>query len=202
MEAENQGDEINCKITLIGETNVGKTSLIQQYVNNIFDPNYITTIGGDQVIKPIISKNKKLNLNIWDTAGQERFRSINKIFIKNSKIVLLVYDITNKESFTKIVKYWYPKVINLLGKDVVIGLAANKCDLYENEKVNYEEVKNFAEENNIIFKETSAMDHDSIENFFNELIDIFLEKNKDSICDKTINLSSTSIESKTNNSCC
>jgi Ras-related protein Rab-7A len=74
MEAENQGDEINCKITLIGETNVGKTSLIQQYVNNIFDPNYITTIGGDQVIKPIISKNKKLNLNIFNFLKNNNFQ--------------------------------------------------------------------------------------------------------------------------------
>ncbi len=200
---ENQGDEIQCKITFVGESNVGKTSLIQQYVNKVFDPNYLTTIGGDQLMKPIVINDKKINLNIWDTAGQERFRSINKIFLKNSKIVILVYDITNKKSFDKIVEFWYPKVIEILGNDIIIGLAANKSDLYELETINIEQVKQFAQEKNLIFKETSAMNHDCVESFFQELIQLFFEKNKDNICDNTVNLSSiSSQDNNKKNRCC
>ena len=200
---ENQDEEIQCKITFVGESNVGKTSLIQQYVNNVFDPNYLTTIGGDQLIKSIVIKGIKLSLNIWDTAGQERFRSINKIFLKNSKIVILVYDITNKKSFDKIVDFWYPKVIEILGSDIIIGLAANKSDLYEQEKVSIEEGKNFAQEKNLVFKETSAINHECIENFFQELIELFCEKNKDSINDNTVNLSSTStFDNNKTSRCC
>ncbi len=200
---ENQDEEIQCKITFVGESNVGKTSLIQQYVNNVFDPNYLTTIGGDQLIKSIVIKGIKLSLNIWDTAGQERFRSINKIFLKNSKIVILVYDITNKKSFDKIVDFWYPKVIEILGSDIIIGLAANKSDLYEQEKVSIEEGKNFAQEKNLVFKETSAINHECIENFFQELIELFCEKNKDCINDNTVNLSSTStFDNNKTSRCC
>ena len=199
-----EGDEIQCKITFVGESSVGKTSLIQQYVNNIFDPNYLTTIGGDQLLKPYIIDGKKINLNIWDTAGQERFRSINKIFLKNSKIVILVYDITKKESYDQIVNFWYPKVIEVLGDEIIIGLAGNKSDLYENESISIDTVKEFSKEKNILFKETSAMNHDSVEVFFKELIEKFYEKNKNNIEENNnVNLSKTNnIEKKKGNNCC
>ena len=197
-----EGDEIQCKITFVGESSVGKTSLIQQYVNNIFDPNYLTTIGGDQLLKPYIIDGKKINLNIWDTAGQERFRSINKIFLKNSKIVILVYDITKKETYEKIVDYWYPRICDVLGDDIIVGLAGNKCDLYEKENISVDEVKKFANSNNMIFKETTATSFDTIDSLINELVEAFCNKFKDNIVQNGVALSDKNVGDFKKKGCC
>ena len=79
-------NEIQCKVTFVGETEVGKSSLIRQFIVKEFSQGYITTIGSDQSASSLIIEGQKINLNIWDTAGQERFRTVNKIFLKNSKL--------------------------------------------------------------------------------------------------------------------
>ncbi len=185
---DSKGEEIQCKITFVGEATVGKSSLIRQYIYQDFSEGYITTIGSDQSTKSLNIDGKKINLNIWDTAGQERFRTVNKIFLKNSKIVILVYDITQKKTFEKIVEFWFPKIEEVLGKDIIIGLAGNKSDLYEKEDISVEEVKQFAEKNNMIFKETTATNYDSIDNLLNELVQVFYNKCKDSIFQNGVTL--------------
>jgi GTPase SAR1 family protein len=124
--------------------------------------------------------------------------------LKNSKIVILVYDITKKESYEQIVNFWYPKVIEVLGDEIIIGLAGNKSDLYENESISIDIVKEFSKEKNILFKETSAMNHDSVEVFFKELIEQFYEKNKNTIeQNSNVNLTKNNITDRRNrNNCC
>ena len=199
-------NEIQCKVTFVGETEVGKSSLIRQFIVKEFSQGYITTIGSDQSASSLIIEGQKINLNIWDTAGQERFRTVNKIFLKNSKIVILVYDITKKATFEKIVDFWYPKVCEVLGQDIIIGLAGNKSDLYEKEDISVEEVKQFAEKNNMIFKETTATNYDSIDNLLNELVQVFYKKNKDTIIDKAdkavVTLSEKKVNEEKKRSCC
>ena len=160
------------KIILVGERNVGKTSIINQYITKSFSISMNQTVACDKILKDIKICNKKLILEIWDTAGQEKYRAINKIFMKNSQIVLLVYDITQKESFTEL-EYWYEmtKEINN-SKNTIFVICANKCDLFEQQIISKEEGINFAKNicNNSLFFEISSKDFESINNLFNKVI--------------------------------
>lgn len=100
------------KVILIGNSGVGKTSILNRYFNHSFESKENVTLNSSFLQKTIISQNKVYKLEFWDTAGQEKFNSILKIFYTNAQIILLVYDITNKESFLKIQEYWYNEIIN------------------------------------------------------------------------------------------
>jgi Ras-related protein Rab-18 len=173
---------IKCKITLIGESTVGKTSIIKQYISNIFNRDILSTIGGEREYKSIVINGKKVRLVFWDTAGQEKFRSLSRIFLNKSNIVVFVYDITKRDTFEKLKEIWYPTAIQILGKEnVVYGVAANKSDLYENEEVKYEEGEAFAKSINAIIKETTAMNHKQIEELITDLVKSFLDRGLDEI---------------------
>ena len=171
------------KLIIVGESHVGKTSLIHQFIEGTFDEGTIQTIGrGEKNIKEIpLKSGGKIYLEIWDTAGQERFRTLNKIFIKDAKIILLVYDITDKKSFDEIVTFWYKDIISQLDncKNLVIGLAGNKSDLYKKQEVDLIEAQEYAKSINAIFKETSAKNSDAVEEIFYELAEKYHELNKD-----------------------
>ncbi len=200
MTEENDENIIQCKITLIGESSVGKSSLIKQYITESFNQEIKTTIGGEREYKIIEINNKKINLCFWDTAGQEKYRSLSRIFVNNSNIVIFVYDITNEKSFNLIKEYWYPSTIETLGNDkVVFGIAANKSDLYENEKVNFEDAQNYGKEINAIVKETTAVNHKQIDEFINELLSSYIKLNPEFV-NKGQTLSSKKNEKKSK--CC
>ena len=164
------------KVTLIGESKVGKTSLINQYVNNEFEDEYLMTIGNDKLIKEIEINENKVRLEIWDTIGQESLRSANKIFMKNTNIALIVYDITNKKSFENLNEF-YKELIKMNERDkMIIGIAANKSDLYENSEVNKEEGEEYAKNINALFFESTAMEHENVVNIFEELIKAYIDK--------------------------
>ena len=164
------------KLILVGDKSVGKTSIINQFIEKQFINEYIPTIGSDKIKKEIEIEGKKLNLEIWDTVGQEQYSAVNKIFIKNAQIALIVYDITNRKSFENL-NNWYNLIFEI-NKDsnVIVGVTANKTDLYENQVVDSEEGKNFADEKKISFFETSAKDYESIENVFIQLSKIYINK--------------------------
>jgi small GTP-binding protein len=168
------------KLILVGESGVGKTSIINQFLSKTFDSNITTSLTCDKWEKTIkLKDNKYLNVDIWDTAGQEKFRAINKIFLKNTQIALLVYDITDKNSFEQL-KYWYD-IINEINKNekIIFGIVANKSDLYKKQKVFQEEGENFAQKycRNSSFFESSALDYEKIENIFVEISEIYVNRN-------------------------
>ena len=100
-------DTINFKVILIGENNVGKTSIIIRYTTNTFNPLQLSTIGASFVNKVIkINNDKIVKFEIWDTAGQEKYRSVNRLFYQNASVCILVYDITRKSSFEALKNYW------------------------------------------------------------------------------------------------
>ena len=166
------------KTILVGDSQVGKTSIINQYIRQSFDEEYLPTIAGDKSIKDLIIENQPLTLEIWDTAGQEIYRNVNKIFMKNAKIALLVYDITSKESFDSL-DSWYNQICENNDKEnIIIGVVGNKSDLYEERVIEENEGQNYAERINGIWGETSAMDFDSVNSFFEKLAIAYLNKEK------------------------
>ena len=171
------------KIILLGESHVGKTSLISAFNGDKFEEDIISTICFSSIKKDITINNIKYKIEIWDTAGQERYRSVNQLFIKGSQIVIFVYDITNKDSFSKL-SFWVNYVRDLLSIDVVYGVVGNKMDLfekYENDKlVDGEEGRNFAEKIGALFTETSCKENPKVFcRFIKELICKFIDNRKE-----------------------
>lgn len=189
------------KIILLGNTGVGKTSIINKFGNNSFDENQFTTPSPNFIRKSLKINNEIVKVQLWDTAGQEKYNSVSKLFTKNAKIIILVYDVTRIESF-KGLNYWYDFIKNDLDKNVIIGLAGNKVDkLYEDEfdeEVTSEEAKKCAENWGVDFALLSAKcDQKGIDVFFEQLIKKYLEmysipKNER----KTIAISNDTFEKK------
>ena len=169
---------IGIKVTLIGESSVGKTCIINKYCKNVFDSNVDSTLGANYSQKKIERAGKRIRLDLWDTAGQEKYRAIGRHFYKESYIVCLVYDITNKASFESIKTIWYPELTEYGEKYKIIALIGNKLDKYLEEQVSEEQGKKFAEEINAVFKRTSALDGTGIADLFDQLVDKYLREVK------------------------
>ena len=163
------------KITLIGNSGVGKTSIINQYIDQTFDEANAATIGANYSEKVITKNNKEYELNIWDTAGQEKFHSVGKHFYKDAYIVCLVYDITSQDSLVQLKEIWYPDIKKFGEKYTILAVVGNKSDLYENDNLADEnQAKEFAQSINATFMLTSAKTGDGIEKLFDTLVDKFL----------------------------
>ena len=161
------------KFILIGDSEVGKTCLINQYSQKEFIEEHIATLsaGGndrEKRFKDIDVGNKTVKLEILDSVGKEQYKGVNKIFMKNAKIAAIVYDMTNQETFDNI-KNWYNELKEINNTIEIIGIIANKSDLYEEKVVNKEEGENYAKSINGFFYETSAMDYESVSNAFEDL---------------------------------
>ncbi len=164
------------KVILVGETFTGKTSLINTAIGLKFVENKeMTTAAANFVNKEFTIDGKKYITNLWDTIGQEKFRSLTKIFIKDSKIVVFVFDITNKNSFKEL-NFWMNAIEEILGVDAILGIAANKQDLYDKEQVKEEEIEKFANEKNIPYRYTSAKNPKLFTSFLEDLLKKYIEK--------------------------
>ena len=196
MEDEDDEEEGNefmlCKVVLLGEQGVGKTSIITRYISNKFSEFILNTSTASYATKKLeLDKNQKIKFQIWDTAGQEKFRSLAKIFYQNASTIILVYDITERNSFEKLKEYWVKEIKNNAPNDIIIAFAGNKNDNYEAEVVSIDEGKELAKELNAIFKLTSAKlgigINELFENIAKKFIDpslIFNESNKESFQEK------------------
>ena len=168
-----------CKVVLLGDSGVGKTCIISRYISGTFDENSATTNGASYCSKSISydKLGKNLLLDIWDTAGQEKYKALTKFFYKDAAVCILVYDITRRESYENLKNYWYSQLKENSGTDIVLGVAGNKCDLYESEDVKEEEARKFAEEIGAIFKLTSAQNNTGINDLFKEVGNKYLDPN-------------------------
>jgi len=171
-------------ITILGETNVGKTSLINVYTGIGFSSQYISTIGMDKFEKEVqIESGETVKLKLWDTAGQEKYNSIALSTIKNTKGVVVVFDLTSKKSFEK-VKDWINQVRELTSI-VPINLFGNKSDL-SNREVTQEEIDKLCEEQNMIYFETSAKNNTGIDEGFKKMANLSAEIFKDKFNNNTL----------------
>jgi len=173
------------KIILIGDTNVGKTSIISKYLTGVFPPSstIIPTIAAEFATKIIqIKEGGYIKAQIWDTAGQERYKSITYHHYRKSAGGLIVYDITKRSSFDNI-QSWLNDLRDLADKECVIALIGNKLDLIKSGKqkreVTKEEAQTFAYLNHLLYYETSAYDDENINDIFEEILQtIYNERRK------------------------
>ena len=202
-----QEAQIVLKLLLLGDSSVGKTSILLKYISNKFDESSISTVGVDYMDK-IIDYNKfKIKLQIWDTSGEEKFRTITKNFYRNADGLLVVFDLTKKESYDHI-KSWIneAKENNDKLKTILIG---NKLDLKDERIVAIDVAKQFAEKNNLKYIETSAKDGTNINELFQAIIDLLFDgKSSEEILheftkqDSSLSVVDDSMEVKKKKSCC
>ena len=168
-----------CKVVLLGDSGVGKTCIISRYISGAFDQNSPSTNGASYASKIIAfdNLNKTISLDIWDTAGQEKYKSLTKFFYKDAAAAILVYDITQKYSFENMKNYWYGQLQEFGSKNIILGVAGNKCDMYDKEEVNENEAKQFAEKVGAFFGITSAKNNTGINELFMNAANKFVDPN-------------------------
>jgi small GTP-binding protein len=177
------------KIILLGNSGVGKTSIINRYINNKFEPQNDTTLGSSFCTKEIIKDGIIYKLNLWDTTGQEKYHSITNLFIKGSNIVILVYSIDSLSSFEGL-NYWYQSLKdNLVGNQYVLSIVGSKSDLIKDEEevVTEEEGRRYAKDLDAIFRLVSSKeDPEGIINLFDRLLEEIINRKYIAISDSYI----------------
>ena len=188
MSNSNQEYDYLFKLLLIGNSSVGKSSLLYRFVDNSWDENFVPTIGVDfvrifyiynlyiQKLKTLEINGKKVKLQIWDTAGQERFKNITASYYRGGHGVLVVYDITDRESFTNL-NSWLIEIEKNANKNVFKLLIGNKSDLEPQRQVQFDEGKAFAESNGMKFIETSAKTDQKVKEAFETLTKEIIKDN-------------------------
>jgi small GTP-binding protein len=184
-------DPESVKVVLLGESAVGKTSIISQYTTKKFNPRCSTSVSAQFISKTLDFPEfeKSLKFDIWDTVGQEKYRSLAKIFYRDAKVIIFVYDITKEYSFNALKDYWYKETINCTEGTPLFAVAANKSDLYTEQTVNNKDGREFAEQINAIFQTTSAMSDTGINTLFENIgkkiiMPDYDYKNKDNTAEK------------------
>ena len=150
-----QNYEFIFKVLLLGNSNVGKSSLFLRCVDDIWNDTFVPTIGVDFKIKTFEIDSKKIKMQIWDTAGQERFKNIIASYYRGAHGILLLYDVTDKDSF-KNLSNWLIEIEKNASKNVLKVLIGNKCDLEEKRVISINQGKEFADTYGLKFIETSA----------------------------------------------
>ena len=172
---------INLNILLVGDANVGKTSILLKYTENFFPNQYQATIGVEYKMKIIKLNNMNIKLQIWDTAGQERYKSIAKNFFHSANGVFLVFDITDKKSFENLNK-WIEDVKENSPKDCKYIIIGNKSDLSDQRTISTFEIDNFVKEKKSSYFEVSAKNDEGLnEAFINLSKEIIKDKNQEEI---------------------
>ena len=183
-------EERDVKIILLGEPGVGKTCIINRYINNEFSLDTPSTYGSAYTTKIILKDNVKYYVNVWDTSGQERYHSITNLFINGSHIVILVYSIDSKSSFEGL-DYWYNSLKEKLEEDkYILAIVGNKTDLIDNEVIPEEKARKYAESKNAIFKLVSAkQDPNGIKKLFESLLNELIRGKKYEVRKESIAIS-------------
>ena len=189
------------KVVLLGDSSVGKSSVAIRFSKNEFSEFQESTIGAAFLTKTIndrksINPNDKVRFEIWDTAGQERYHSLAPMYYRGAKAAMVVYDITSEVSFEK-AKEWVNELQQSANENMIISLVGNKTDIEYLRKVEKDKAIEYANQNDLVFLETSAKSGDNITEAFNRIADRLPREIETK---QTPLISTTSVASK--NRCC
>ncbi|XP_028911530.1 ras-related protein Rab-25 [Ornithorhynchus anatinus] len=166
------------KVVLIGESGVGKTNLLSRFTRNEFSHDSRTTIGVEFSTRTVLVGSAAVKAQIWDTAGLERYRAITSAYYRGAVGALLVFDVTKQQSFA-VAERWLRELYDHAEATIVVMLVGNKCDLAQARQVPADEARAFAENNGLLFLETSALDSTNVELAFETVLrEIFAKVSK------------------------
>ncbi|KAM3138701.1 hypothetical protein pb186bvf_009265 [Paramecium bursaria] len=188
------------KFVIIGDSNVGKSSILNRLLEDQFKTNHETTLGVDLGIKILKVDNSNVKIRIWDTAGQEQFQSITCSYYRGAIGILLVYDIGCRKSFESIQR-WHQMVIQYANPKISIALIANKADL-EDKQVEQFEAQQLAQQLNAVYIETSALSGQNIEFVFTKLCKQIIQLVNNKEIDLTNKNNGVQVITRQKTSCC
>lgn len=160
-----------CQLLIVGDSLVGKTSMLTRFVHGTFNESYLATVGIDFFSKDVNYDGRKVRVKIWDTAGQERYKTLTKGFIRNAQGIIVVYDVTNLETFDNL-KYWIQSLKSYASEEniqIPAILVGNKIDSPKRE-VEKESGIRLAKDNDLPYFETSALTGENIDLSIKELV--------------------------------
>jgi len=178
--------ENKLKLILVGDTNVGKTALLNRKHNNIFNPTFSSTLGVDFHYISVRRGNRDIKIYLWDTAGQEKFANLINVYFRNLDGAMIIYDITNRNSYDSIEK-WIDKINFFNKSELPIIIVGTKTDLEKHRMIHKHEVTNLSKKYDYITMECSAKDNENVDETFDAIIDRILKtKNFDTEINTTI----------------
>nr|QBH73332.1 rab5 [Liposcelis bostrychophila] len=160
-----QGKVCQFKLVLLGESAVGKSSLVLRFVKGQFHEYQESTIGAAFLTQTVCLDDLTVKFEIWDTAGQERYHSLAPMYYRGAQAAIVVYDIQNQDTFGR-AKTWVKELQRQAAPNIVIALAGNKADLADKRMVETEEAQAYADENGLLFMETSAKTAENVNDIF------------------------------------
>jgi len=156
------------KLCLLGDTAVGKSSLVLRFVSDRFEPHTTATIGASFMSKNFKTGDKSFKYQIWDTAGQEKYKALAPMYYRGAAAAIVVYDITMESSFLS-VKRWVRELRQMGSQDIVIAIAGNKKDLVDQREISPETGQAFADEIGAVFAECSALTAENVNEIFERI---------------------------------
>lgn len=169
----NKVSEKSLKVLMVGNSAVGKTSIMIRFLDDFYVENFLPTVGIDFKTKVIGYNGQNIKLNLWDTAGQEKFRTLTTSYYKGANAVVFVYDITDRDSFFQL-RDWIMETTRHVGNDYIGVIAGNKVDLDAERVVKTDELIHLAEELEMPIFEVSAKDGTNIPEMFNTVVDLVM----------------------------
>ena len=170
-------NDFQFKILFLGDSEVGKTSILVRYAEDKFESNGLPTLGVDLIYKYIKIDNKNIRLDLWDTAGEERFKNIAKNYYKGANGIIFVFDLTKFDTFTRL-RNWIEDVKENVSPESEMALAGNKSDLIDLREVSQEMINDISKQYNLNYFEISALNGAGINEVFDYLIKKLSSKTK------------------------
>ncbi|XP_014256594.1 ras-related protein Rab-5C isoform X2 [Cimex lectularius] len=191
------------KLVLLGESAVGKSSLVLRFVKGQFHEFQESTIGAAFLTQTVCLDDMTVKFEIWDTAGQERYHSLAPMYYRGAQAAIVVYDVTNQDTFGR-AKTWVKELQRQASPNIVIALAGNKSDLANKRSVELEEAQAYAEENGLLFMETSAKTAMHVNEIFLAIAKKLpkSDQNAGNAASQGRRLAETETTAKTSSSCC
>lgn len=178
---------VSYKIVILGQSSVGKSSIVTRFIHDRFDEFQESTIGAAFFSKVIENEGKSVKFDIWDTAGQERYRSLAPMYYRGAKFALVVMDITQGDSLIS-AKYWIEELQRNSDNNSNVMLVGNKSDMESEREISIEDAEYFSKEYDISYIEVSAKTGSNIDNIFEniykQLIEDIIEQEKNIKLDK------------------
>ena len=199
-----QPNKVDLKVVLIGDSGVGKSSIVLRFVADNFSEGGDATIGASYMGKMMQFQNRSIKFNIWDTAGQERFHNLAKMYYRDANAAIMVYDITNHESFNGLER-WHSELTENGPANIIKIVAANKEDLVEKEAVSPDEVNNFAKKIGAVVCRTSAKTSAGVEQVFRSIATKMFPDSTSEVPKKrsdTLQLKKEEVKKSTDKKCC